>query len=101
MAKGKLSTPDWIREGFDSKADWEKAQGKKPSGKKVGKSFKVKICPKCGSSEVKVVIDGKESGTPMRKDWECKSCSWTGKDIQEKEMNEDEFLEHMERMEGK
>ncbi|MBU2503588.1 MAG: hypothetical protein KJ879_00850 [Nanoarchaeota archaeon] len=103
MAKGKLSTPDWIREGFDSKADWEKAQGKKSSGSRTptgsGKTFKVKTCPKCGDSEVKVVIDGKEDGST--KDWECKSCSLAGKDIKEKEMSEDEFIEHIEKMEAK
>ena len=21
---GKVATPDWVKEGFDSKADWEK-----------------------------------------------------------------------------
>ena len=89
-----------MREGYDSKSDWEKAQGQKssPAGEK-DKTFRVKVCPKCGSSEVKVVIDGKEgTGT---KDWECKSCSWKGKDVSEKEMDEDEFIEHIERMEGK
>ncbi|MFH1889937.1 MAG: hypothetical protein ABIJ58_03620 [Nanoarchaeota archaeon] len=96
MAKGKLSTPDWIKEGFDSKADWEKAQGKKSSSKKAGKTFKVKVCPKCDGNDVKVVIDGKENGSA--KDWECKSCSWTGKGVKEKEMNEDEFIEYIEKM---
>ena len=124
MAKSKLSTPDWIREGYDSKADWqrakelasnspkrgqirEKAQGKKPDRKKTGKIFKVKVCPKCGSSEVKVVIDGKEGfGNKERNSvaaapsWECKSCSWSGENVKEKEMSEDEFLEHTERMEN-
>jgi len=103
MAKSKLSTPDWIREGFDSKADWEKAQGKKVSKEKGSRTstgmFKIKICPKCKSSEVAVVIDGKEG--EGKKDWECKSCSWKGQEIGERGMEEDEFLEHTERMEGK
>ena len=113
---GKLSTPDWIREGFDSKADWEKhsqvrsgssksqtkAHGKKgprtPAGSK-GKTYKVKTCPKCGSSEVRVVLGGEE-GRGSR-GWECLSCKWQGKEVDEKEMNEDEFLGHLKKMGGK
>ena len=34
--KGKLSTPAWITEGYDSPAEYEKAIGKKPESKKVG-----------------------------------------------------------------
>ncbi|MDP3987059.1 MAG: hypothetical protein Q8P81_02425, partial [Nanoarchaeota archaeon] len=70
---GKLSTPEWIKEGFDSKDEWqqakdlvpsspkrgqtkEKSQGKKISAKKPGKKFKLKVCPKCRGSDVKVVL---------------------------------------------
>ena len=92
---GKLETPDWIKEGYDSKAGWEKAHGKKTIGKKAGKTYKVKVCPKCGSSEVSVVLVGEEG--KKADSWECKSCKWHGRDIDEKELSEDEFLEHMER----
>jgi len=96
---GKLSTPDWITEGFDSKADWEKAQGKKTTEKKKGKTFKIKICPKCGNNEVRVVLGGEEGKGDNG--WECKSCSWVGKEVEDKEMNEKEFMKHLENMEGK
>jgi len=96
---GKLSTPDWIREGFDSKADWEKSRGEKKPGKKADKTFKIKICPECESSEVKVVLTGDEGKGDNG--WECKSCSWKGGDIEEKELGEDEFLEYLDKMEGK
>lgn len=86
---GKLATPDWIREGFDSKADWEKAQGKKTSKKKVGKTFKIKICPECGSDEVGVV--GGENP-----EWKCKKCGYQGIDVDVKELSEDEFMEYLD-----
>ena len=104
---GKLETPAWIREGFDSKADWEKAQGKKgakastgktesktpskKSGAKVsGKTYKVKKCPKCKSNNVAVVLTGEEGkGT---REWECKKCKWVGKNVDIAEVSEDEFL---------
>ena len=56
---GKLSTPDWIREGYDSKEDYEKAKGIKSSSKK-GKFKKIKVCPKCGAKEIRVVLGGEE-----------------------------------------
>lgn len=90
---GKLSTPDWIREGFDSKADWEAAQGKKASGAKSkgsGKLYKVKKCPKCGSTDVHVVLVGKEG--QKADNWECGKCGWKGKDVKIEEVNEGEFL---------
>lgn len=97
---GKLETPEWIREGFDSKADWEKKKGIK--GKKLaraGKTRKIKVCPKCGSSEVRIIL-GQEEGKG-KSEWECKSCKWKGRDPKEKELSDEEFLEHMEKMEGK
>ena len=96
---GKLTMPGWIKEGYDSKEDWEKANGKKTAGKKVGKIYRVKKCPECGSTEVSVVLLGEE-GRRVN-EWECKACKWKGRDIDDKELNEDEFLEHLERMEGK
>lgn len=95
MAKGKLSTPDWIREGYDSKADWEKAQGKKSSSKKSGKTFKIKVCPECGG-EVGVVL-GNEEGKGTG-EWQCKKCKWKGRDVDEKELSEDEFLEYLDKI---
>jgi hypothetical protein len=86
---GKLSTPDWIREGFDSKADWEKSQGIKKKEIK-GKTFKIKKCPKCGSNDVGVVL-GEEEGRGSG-EWECKKCKWKGRDIKIEEVGEDEFL---------
>ena len=96
---GKLSTPDWIREGYDSKEKYEKAKGIKNKTKKSGKTYKVKQCPKCKSTDVAVVLVGEEG--KKAKDWECKKCKWKGEDIQEKEVSEDEFLDLMEKMEGK
>jgi len=91
---GKLSTPDWIREGFDSKADWEKAHGKKESqtqkGTKKGKMYKVRKCPKCGSSDVSVVLVGEEGKKADK--WQCGKCKWVGRDINIEEISEDDFL---------
>lgn len=85
---GKLATPDWILKG-------EKA----PQKKKKGKTYKVKKCPECGSTEVSIVLIGKE-GKKAEK-WECKACKWKGRNIEEKELTEQEFLEHLEKMVGK
>jgi transcription elongation factor Elf1 len=98
MAKGKLSTPDWIKEGYKSKEEYERKKGIKEKGK-TGKTYKIKVCPKCGSSNVSVVLVGEEG--KKANDWECKACKWRGRGIDDKELNEDEFLEHMEKMEGK
>jgi hypothetical protein len=93
---GKLATPDWVKEGFDSKADWEKKHGlgkKKKSAE--GKVFKLRLCPKCGSDSVMVVLTGEEG--KGAKEWECKKCKWTGKNIEEKEVTEDEFMEYLDK----
>lgn len=95
--KKKLETPDWIREGFDSKEEYENSKGM--NKKKEGKAFKIKRCPNCGSSDVKVIIGGKEG--QGSKGWECGSCSWQGEDVKVEEVSEQEFLEHLEKMEGK
>lgn len=92
---GKLATPDWIREGYDSKADYEKAKGIKTKTKKIGKIYKVKQCPKCKSTDVGVVLIGEEG--KKASDWECRKCKWKGTNINEKEVSEDEFLELMEK----
>lgn len=104
MAKSKLATPDWIREGFDSKADWEKAHGTSKKKKAEGKTFKVKKCPECGSYNVNVVLseqegsDDEEESAPSKTagEWECKKCDWTGKDVEEEELTEDEFMKYLD-----
>lgn len=95
---GKLETPEWIREGYASKVAWEKKKGIKI--KKPGtKTYKIKACPKCGSTEVRIVL-GQEEGKG-KSEWECKSCKWKGMDIGEKELSDIELLEHMEKIDGK
>jgi DNA-directed RNA polymerase subunit M/transcription elongation factor TFIIS len=106
---GKLSTPDWIKEGFDSPEAYAKSKGKttkKKAGHSLivqsgssesqanGKTFKIKRCPKCGSNKVNVMLTGEEGrGT---REWECKKCKWHGKDIEEKELTEDEFMKYLD-----
>ncbi len=103
---GKLSTPDWIKEGFNSKEEYEKqnqrfrtsGDNKKEKGikskKKAEKSFKIRICPKCGSDKVSVVLNGEEGQATG--EWECKNCHWKGRDIKEKELNEEEFMKYLD-----
>lgn len=96
--KSKLSTPDWIREGFESKKDWEKAKGIK--SQKKGKKFSIKVCPKCGSREVEVILGGKEG--KGSKGWGCKKCGWKGKEVDKLELSEDEFMKYLDgKEEGK
>ena len=49
--KGKLATPEWILEGYDSEKEYMEKRGMKKS-KKDEKTFKIRECPKCGSDEV-------------------------------------------------
>ena len=101
--KSKLTTPAWILEGYDSEEEYNKEKGisnsslkkelkKAKKEKNKEKNFVIKICPKCGSEEVGVVL--KEQG--KADEWECRKCGWKGKDIQEKELSEDEFINYME-----
>ena len=78
MPKNKLKTPDWILKG----------ESRKPK-KKSEKTFKLRRCPKCDSDDVGVVIG--ENGI-----WECKKCEWKGRDIKEKELNEEEFMKYLD-----
>jgi hypothetical protein len=106
MPKAKLETPDWIKEGFDSKADWEKAHGsskKKKEKTDDGKTFKVRKCPKCGSYDVNVVLSEEgsddedlESSKKVVGEWECKKCGWTGRGIEEEELSEDDFMKYLD-----
>lgn len=101
VKKSKIQTPDWILKG-----------GKAPSKKKTtGKAYKIKVCPKCESDNIFVVLSGQEANdddedfdAPSKSvknkgtgDWECKKCKWAGRDVKEKELSEDEFLELMEK----
>jgi formate dehydrogenase maturation protein FdhE len=81
---GKLATPDWILKG-KSKPDKKKEKGK---------TFKLRKCPKCGGTDVNVIIGGEEGkGT---RGWECKKCKWNGKNIDEEEVSEDEFMKYLD-----
>ena len=93
---GKLTTPDWIKEGYDSPEEYAKSHGKPVKKKSGGKTFKVRRCPKCGSNDVHVVLTGEEGKSA--KEWECKKCKWRGKNIDETEMNEDEFMEYSDKI---
>ena len=96
---GKLKTPDWIVEGYDSKAEYEKAKGlnKKKSGSrssKSGKVFKIRECPICHSDSVGVVLVGEEGKS--NGEWECKKCKWQGVNVVEKELDEEEFMKYLD-----
>jgi len=56
------------------------------------KTFKIRRCPKCGSNRVGVILGGKEGEDSNG--WECRKCSWKGKDIIEEELNEEEFMKY-------
>ncbi len=86
--KSKVKTPDWILEGYDSPEEYEKAKGIKVK-KKKGKTFKIRYCPKCNSDELKVVIG--EIGV-----WKCKSCKFEGSEVNEEELNEEEFMKYLD-----
>ena len=93
--KNKLSTPDWVLEGYNSEADYNKAKGI-TSEKKKGKTFSIRECPKCGSDDVGVVISGSDAEEGGGKVWECHKCKWKGKDIVKKELTEDEFMKYLD-----
>ena len=93
--QGKLATPDWVLEGYDSKADYEKSKGVKK--KKIEeKTFRIRECPKCGSDDVGVVLSGSDSEDGGGKEWECHKCKWKGRDVEEKELTEDEFMKYLD-----
>ena len=83
--ESKLKTPDWILKG-----------GKKPDKKKTEKTFKIKECTKCKSDDVGIVLSGSDSEEGGGKEWECHKCKWTGANIIEKELTEDEFMKYLD-----
>ena len=96
MSGNKLKTPDWILEGFDSKEEYLKKKGKKSKSvkkkvKKGKKTFSIKVCPKCESKNVRVVVGEDAVGV-----WECCKCNYEGKDFEEKELNEKEMMEMLD-----
>ena len=95
--KSKLTTPAWIIKGYDSKADWEKAHGVKEE-KNKGKVFKVRVCPKCKSDDVGLVLSNLdlEEETTTGKQWECHKCGWKGEEVVQKELTEDEFMKYLD-----
>jgi len=124
MPKNKLSTPDWIKEGYDSKQEYEKTRQKAEplatsstrsqskgidTKKKTDRTFKIRECPKCKSDNVRVVLTGgleseipsDSSGSQAKKrkgigEWECKKCGWIGMNINEKELTESEFMKYLD-----
>ena len=99
MKKGKLSTPEWILEGYDSPEEYAKAKGKTPPNKKEGKVFKIKVCPKCGSEDVAITLSNLDSEEESNtgKQWECKKCKWNGSNIKDKELTEDELMAYLDK----
>ena len=95
--KGKLATPDWILEGYDSEADYNKAKGLDKK-KKDEKTFKIRECPKCKSDDVGIVLSGSDSEEESNtgREWECHKCKWHGTNIIEKELTEDELMKYMD-----
>jgi hypothetical protein len=109
---GKIATPAWITEGYDSPEEYNKAHGivsekkpkkvkskKKPDKSKSSRKIKVRECPKCGSDNVGLVLINSDAEEGGGKEWECEDCKWKGEDIRSKEMSEDEFIEYMEKKE--
>ena len=91
--KSKVQTPDWVLEGYDSKADYEKTKGI-VSEKKTGKTFKIRGCPECGSDDVGVLLVGEEG--KAKGEWECHKCGWKGSEVVLKELTEDEFMKYLD-----
>lgn len=95
--KSKLSTPAWILEGYDSPEEYNKAKGI-DTKKKTGKTFKVRECPKCGSDDVGIVLSNSDSEEESNtgKQWECRKCGWTGSEVNEKDLTEDELMKYLD-----
>jgi hypothetical protein len=98
MAKSKLATPEWIKEGYDSPQEYAKAKGMKLEDKESKKSFKIKICPKCKGYDVAIILSGMDSEeeSTTGRQWECKKCKWKGEEVAEKKLSEDEFMKYLD-----
>lgn len=96
--KTKLQTPAWILEGYNSEAEYNKKKGISKE-KKTGRTFKIRECPKCKSDDVAVLLVGEEG--KKADNWECKKCKWTGKNIIQKELSENELIEYMDEKDKK
>lgn len=114
--KSKLTTPEWILEGYDSPEAYAKAKGvkKKKAGEKTAENsqetfgstkpkkgfvgFKVRRCPKCNSDDVGVVLSGsdEEENSKTGREWECRKCKWHGGNVKEDELTEDEFMQYLD-----
>ena len=90
--KPKLKTPDWILEGYSSEEEYNKKKSIKQ--KKVGKTFKLRLCPKCGSDRINVLLTGEEGKN--KGEWECKKCKWQGRNVKEKSLGEEEFMKYLD-----
>lgn len=90
----KLLTPNWILEGYDSEADYNKAKGLEKKG--TGNTFKLRRCPECGSDDVGLVLSNSDAEEGGGKEWECKKCGWKGTDIKREELNEEEFMKYLD-----
>ncbi len=88
-----MKTADWILEGFDSEEEYNEAKGI-GNKKKEGKTFKLRRCPECNSDEVSVILIGEEGKS--NGEWECKKCNWSGSDVKEDELTEDEFMKYLD-----
>ena len=88
-----MKTPEWILDGFNSEEEYNKKKGIKEK-KAVGKTFKIRKCPKCNSDDVAVVLgfdEGKGRG-----DWECRKCKWAGRNIKKVSVPEEEFMKYLD-----
>jgi transposase-like protein len=95
---GKLQTPEWIKEGYNSPEEYAKAKGSpsnlEKSKKTNEKTFKIRKCPKCSSDNVSVVLTGEEGKSA--REWECKKCKWHGKNVEEEELSEEQFMKYLD-----
>ena len=90
LKKSKLKTPNWILEGYDSEAEYNNVKGIDKK-KKVDGVFTLKLCSKCGSEKVRVVLC-----EDKKTKWKCEKCGWSGTQIKEKELAEEEFMKYLD-----
>lgn len=88
---GKVQTPAWILEGYDSPEEYNKKQSDDSSIKRIKKEHKVRKCPKCGSFDVVVVTGEDAKGL-----WRCGKCAWKGQDVAWEEMDDEEFMKYID-----